>query len=635
MSETIENLTLNILDKIIKNIKLSNEHKLLLNKNKQFRVSRVVPKLEENEILGYGNEKYKNVETESKMIPADDYIRSIVFSLESVFSIEDNMLVDKYKDFVINPSNYIFFERINKYKELTGGINLTQSQKCSIDIRLEFYQNTLQYYNEDEKKVILFNYNYDFEYLDDIEDEISETDSSDNKYKVLIKKKENIEKFIVFCKYIIEKIENCKKFLSIIMTDYISDKSEKDLNLDKSISHRNIILVENLNNKIIFNHYEPHGSFTEYLKSQREEFFDILNEYMDYSYSVIFMNKKASYDNSIYQKIMSDKKNTEIKKLKEKKEKMIKKKIEIKAFNASYCIGIQSAIKHNDVGYCSLISFFWLYCVLTIYFELKKLNIQETITINKISKLFENLLLNKFSKYKEYKNSYDELYDILITFSYKLFERFISSEFITKANKNTLNNIQKNRIHELFEKYNKNKSTFTHNIIKTERVYDYQPKSLSKDEFKKIQKINEYKQQLLDEEDKYIKRIFPNLYKTCKTNDNCGKESSMICDFDSELEENICKHNNKKTLFSKCQKDSNCFSENCLNNKCYPKVYDKDILNFNKPIEFTINKQPFYEQNDKEFNIEHINPEEQEFTIEHINPEEQEFTIEHINPEKN
>ena len=289
MDNNIEKLISDNIDIIIKNIKSSDDHKLLLSKNKEFKISRVVPK-SKPEILGYGTEKYENVEYESKMIPADDFIRSIVFSLESVFSIENDMMVDKYKDFIINPSNYIFFERINSNKDITGGIDLTQSQKCAIDIRLEYYQKTLQYYNEDEKQEILFNYDYDFEYLDDIEDEMSEMDYSDKNYKVLLEKKENIEKFIAFCKYIIKKIDNCKDFLSIILTDYISDKSVKQFRVDGSISHRNIILVENLRDKIIFNHYEPHGASTNYLIKEREDFFDRLNEYMDNSYSSIYMN---------------------------------------------------------------------------------------------------------------------------------------------------------------------------------------------------------------------------------------------------------------------------------------------------------------------------------------------------------
>ena len=85
--------------------------------------------------------------------------------------------------------------------------------------------------------------------------------------------------------------------------------------------------------------------------------------------------------------------------LKSKKKKPIFKKINISAFNASICLGIQKELEKYDIGYCSLFSFFWLYCLLTIFFELKSLFSKKNIemfTINQLAPIFENILISKF-----------------------------------------------------------------------------------------------------------------------------------------------------------------------------------------------------------------------------------------------
>ena len=530
MSNEIEKQISNTIDKIIQDIRKSGDYNLIHKKN-VFKISKEI-KVKSSPIVYEDDEKSKVIKYESKMIPADDVIRSLMFSLETVWSETKNELINVYPDFDINPSKYIYYDRFNKYKDITGGISKKKSNKCNIELKIEYDQKIIQYYNEDEFDIISFNYNYDFEEEDDIAGE-------------LYTKKENIENFITFCEYLLKKINNCGEFLSIVMTNWTS-KCSVGLNIPFT-SHRNIILVENNTDEICFNHYEPHGYNTDYYVKERKEFFYRLSEFLN------VVNKK------MYMKKINTKK---INKL---------KKIIINPFSASVCVGIQYIAAKYDVGYCSLYSFFWLYCIMTIFFELKKYykNInQKMIPLYKWSTLFEKIFINKFSADPKttYKNSPQEMYDTVITFSYRLFENYFQSDLVNKLDLSIINKIQEENVDGLFQKYKNLKSTIESRVV---RIYEKKPEVLDKLSFEILQKDEKLKQNFMDNEYTIIKKMYPFLYSSCNENKNC-KNPNLSCNFDKEVQENICLHNFKKTLYSNCDYNVDCFSNICKNNMCIP-----------------------------------------------------------------
>jgi hypothetical protein len=532
--EIVKSISDNI-DTIINNIKKSPEFNLVKNNN-LFKISRKINCLDQNDNNNF-------VCYESKMIPIDEYAKYLVFSLENFYARTENNLVKYIKDYDLDPTKYIYYDRLNKYKKISGGIDFKSALNCSIDVRIEYDEKLLKYTN-DKNEFISFS--YDYEYDEDYED----LDDQE--------KKDNIKKFIDFCDFLLKRIEKCGEFSTILLTNWTSAKSENTLK--KYTSHRNIILVQNFKNEIVFNHYEPHGIDTSYYKDEREDFFDNLNDFFENSYQKHYLKES----------------------LKSKKKKPIFKKINISAFNASICLGIQKELEKYDIGYCSLFSFFWLYCLLTIFFELKSLFSKKNIemfTINQLAPIFENILISKF------KNDKQTLYNIIVAFSLKLFEEYLKSDLVSNVDKSVFYIIQNLLTNELwnrypsskvsFEKWNKNKQN---NIQDTDNYFQ----NISTNQFKENLDSN-----LLDIENRNIKKTFPTLYKSCKQDYDCSNPE-LMCLFDEETDENICLHKSKKTLFSNCQSNNNCFSNNCVNNICKP----KDTINTVQPLEIKFEDQP-------------------------------------------
>jgi len=577
---------------ILNNIKKSTEY-ILLNKSNLFKIRRKI------------NEDNNNVYYESKLIPADNYIKFLVQSIENIYSLDDGK-INKYIDnYNFDASKYIFYERLNRYKELSGGINYNETTHCSIDIRINYDNNTLSFTDETGK----FNtISYKVDYDEDLFDEDDEMDEATKK------EKEIYDNFMIFCEYLYNRINKCGSFMNIMLSDW-SKKSDT--------GHRNMVLIENLKDKIVFNHYEPHGSSSTYYKDERKYFFDLLNKYFN-----LYYQKK-------YLKISRN-----------ARRKPIYKTITIKEFNASICLGIQTKLNKYDIGYCTIFSFFWLYAVLTIYFRLKKYTIEYNInmwTITDIALEFEKYIVNL------YKNDDELLYNIIITFGFKLFEEYLKSDIITKDNIKTLDNIQNIVVDSLWGLYplvavdNETwKKEQTYNITNILNYFKI------KDEELEDENIN---LTLMDKEYEEIINIFPNLYKSCKSNKDCN-DHNLTCNYDEETDDNICMHNTKKTLYKYCKTNTDCFSNNCVNNICTETSRPVNIYNPDKqyeisqksipvmPLDLNYNNeepQEIYIQNidnePQEFNIQYADNEPEEFEIQNIDNEPQEFEIQNIDNE--
>ena len=595
----IKNNISNTINKIVDNIKKSPSYKQL-EKSNLFKIRRQIDTSKNNY-----NDMFINYE--SKMIPADDYVKYLMFSLENFYIRTKDDIVKYISDFDLDPTKYIYYNRLNSYKELSGGINFKKALNCSIDVRIEYDEKILKYTDENGK-FISFNYNIEDIDEDDDDDDDDDNDEDDKVEEDEINKK-NTKSFIEFCDFLVKRIEKCGEFSTILLTNWTSSKTESSLK--KYSSHRNIILIQNFKNEIVFNHYEPHGYSTDYYKDERNEFFEILLDVFEKSYQKYYLKES-------------------LKSLKKTQKKPKYKQIKIIPFNASICFGIQKQLQTVDVGYCSLFSFFWLYFVLTVYFELKlflKQKNNEMFTINQIAPIFEKLLILKF------KNDINSLYKIVITFSFKLFEDYLKSDLISNIDKSIFNDIQKLTTDDLWNKY-PNLTVYYEKWNKKDLYSDsyYDLKSLPKISFKDIQSKEIIDSKLLDEEDKNIKKIFPTLYKPCIYDMDC-KNDSLLCSFDEETNDKLCKHKNKNTLFSYCKNDYDCFSDNCLNNICKP-YNEKPIKSIGQPIEIKYLDFPETEDMETEdMEIEDMEIENvdngQEFVIENVD-NGQEFVIENV-----
>jgi hypothetical protein len=457
--QQLESILSNCIQKeVIDKIKRSNYYEI--SKSKKHKITIIPNKTEIKYEKDQDGVCIKEFETHSIFIPQDEYYRALAFSLENLWFEKNKGSLDKsIQNFKLSPTMYIYHDLIQKTKS-----------NCDFEIKVEFNLQKIQY--EKNNEIIDFSYDID----EDVYDEYEEDEESvDKEYR------ENIEKFKDFCEYVIEKIEDCGQFTILTLTNWNSKTFSKDdiEGMDES-GHRNMILIENTDDEIYFHHYEPHGSETDYLYDEREDFFEklqtfILKSIMKKNMKFINLNlekemlimkikknkkklKNISEEDTNSSKKMKElnlelkKLNSELEELNYKLEELKKhkkmKKIEIKAFNSSYCLGLQTYLKdYDEYGYCSLFSFFWLYSILKCFFCIKN-KYDKTPPLYTWVGNFEKILIEKF------KNKHNELYDLIITFAYRLFTGYFTSGIITEEDKLNIVHLQNKSQEYLFKKYN-------------------------------------------------------------------------------------------------------------------------------------------------------------------------------------
>jgi len=452
-----------------------------------------VNKIKEYEVSKIVKEKFKMVEDEcakimkkhSIYIPADEFYRTLLFSLENAWAknVEKYKLIPVFQDFKLSIEKYIYYDLIKK----------ENIEKCAFEIKVEFNLKKIQYIN-DNNETIDFSYDIDENTYDEYEETKNDTENTIDE-----KIKENIEKFEEFLEFIIKKIEDCDRFTILNLSNWVSKEFERNNNVVDG-GHRNVILIENTDNVIYFNHYEPHGSETDYLYDERIDLFETLEIFImkiiskkefrkiNIKTDLHMLNKELS---NVEKKIVSKKtklkdtenlkKVLELTSLNEKLEKIKNtktelenellelknykiKKIEIEPFSASSCIGIQTFLSEYDkYGYCSLFSFFWLYLVLKCFFHMKE-KYNNIPPINTWVNNVEKLLIEKF------KNKKQKLYKLVTIFAYKLFSNCYSSEIVTQNDKIFITIIQRGYMENIFDKYkdeikNKKIKLYTKNIL--------------------------------------------------------------------------------------------------------------------------------------------------------------------------
>ena len=410
-----------------------------ITKDEDHEVSRIAE--EEIKIDKDTNECARVIKKHSIYIPRDEYYRTLMFSLETPWvELEKHKLSPIFQDFNLSIEKYIYYDLIKK----------ENMEKCAFEIKVEYNLKKIQYV-DDNNKVVDFSYDIDEDIYDEYEED---SENFDNETR------ENIERFIKFCDFINQKIEDCGKFTILTLTNWISKEFKKN-NIQEG-GHRNVILIENTDSEIYFNHYEPHGSETDYLYEERKEFFEklelfILKLRMKKDMKMIRIKSELSDINT---KISSTKNSKKLKELKTRKNNLKNdlldlkdhkiKKITIEPFSASYCIGIQTFLsEHDKYGYCSLFSFFWLYSILKCFFIIENKYNNAPPPMYTWVKNFEKILLEKF------KNNEKKLYKLVIIFSYKLFSNLYSSKLVTETDKMFINIIQRGYSENIFEKYKK------------------------------------------------------------------------------------------------------------------------------------------------------------------------------------
>lgn len=451
----IKNIISKCIDEIVNKIRNTKDYDI--SKNKEHKITKII-----KEKIGRDKQTKECVNVNIKQsiyIPHDEYYRTLVFSLEKVWAEKNKHKLEPiFENFNLSPEKYIYHSLIKK-----ENIN-----KCAFEIKVEFNLKRIQYIN-DNNEMVDFSYDIDEDIYDEYEEDSENVDEET---------KEDIEKFKKFCEFITEKIEKCGSFTVMTLTNWNSEEFQKNNNYEGG--HRNVILIENTENEIYFNHYEPHGSETDYLYEEREDLFEKLLVFMlkltmrknmkifylktELDILKVELNKNKKLLNKLEEKNLDEKAIKKQKKLEENKKNLETKlqeinielkylenenkmkKITIEPFSSSICIGLQTFLKDHDIGYCSLFSFFWLYSVLKCFIYMEN-NYNDVPPMKTWVKYFEYILIEKF------KNNQEKLYDLVIAFAYKLFSEYYSSNLITETDRIFINIIQNGSINNLFKKY--------------------------------------------------------------------------------------------------------------------------------------------------------------------------------------
>jgi hypothetical protein len=411
----------NSIKKIVNDIEKSEDYEI--SRNKKHKITKII----EEEIKRDEDECVKIIKKHFIYIPHDEYYKTLLFSLENNWrEIDEKKLSPDYQEFTISPEKFIYYDLIDKKSK--------KFEICTFEIKVEFNLNMIQYIN-DKNELKTFNYNIDEDIYDDYEEDSENISEED---------KTNIETFKEFCDFVIQKIEDCGRFTIMTLSNWNSKKNQTDkLNIP---GHRNVILIENTDEEIYFNHYEPHGAENDYFYHEREDFFEILKTYLSKSFLKSEQKKYKFQDFSHLQSMSTFNSSLSLKKNKKSSKKKTKK-ISIEPFSSSICVGIQSVLSEYDkYGYCSLFSMFWLYCVLNCFFDINEKN-KNIPPLKEWIKNVENILLEIF------KNNQEKLYNLVITFAYRLFSRYYSSNLLNVNDRNMILKIQEDSVNILFSVY--------------------------------------------------------------------------------------------------------------------------------------------------------------------------------------
>jgi hypothetical protein len=210
----------------------------------------------------------------------------------------------------------------------------------------------------------------------------------------------NLNNFIK--KYIQPPINNSNPVIVIPLTIAVTGIPEM-----KIVSHANMIIIENHKTYITIHHYEPHGT----------------DNGLFYKYSGDFLETFTKLIGSVTN---------------------IKTNLNI----ASSFQGIQYKFRNLDIGFCELISYFWLYVsVLAIYTNKNK---NSSITDKYYSKI-EECFMHQLSE--------DDLYELIIRFCYNLIMKFFME------NKNNIYSFYKDNLSEFVKIQLADPSALNNNIF--------------------------------------------------------------------------------------------------------------------------------------------------------------------------
>jgi hypothetical protein len=233
------------------------------------------------------------------------------------------------------------------------------------------------------------------------------------------------EKFYNFIDMLLSIIDNCE--LTIISLDFSLEIYNRDKNNYMIESHKNVLLINKDKNNIYFHHYEPFGS----------------NEPFYYDYvDTFFYHLKNGLEIS-------------------------KKKIHLNTYSGSSKFGIQSQLKGFEIGYCIIMSCFWLYLVLQIYDKFLEKNISANkMKFNTIDDMFDIYFSDGYDENNDFYTK-QQLYNILIVYGFNLYHSYISSNTLSDLYKSEILYNQQIIINKFFD-------DLDNSGIKTKKKYRYE-----------------------------------------------------------------------------------------------------------------------------------------------------------------
>lgn len=309
--------------------------------------------------------------------------------------------------------------------------------------------------------------------------------------------------------------------------------------VDDGEGHANLVLCEFVNNVIYFTLYEPHGSDGGYsFENDRQKFWESLLNYSKKhsKYPVVFDNETLNKN------------------------------------------GIQDVISTYDIGMCQIACYIIVYLYSLVKCQMIKRNLNVPLVY------FGDVMNDTFIQF--FAN--DKLmYDFVVWFMMDIHSQYNSSFMVSRKDKYHVLINDYDNVYFIDPSIKTMETHITNKNAKKRRINANQARQIDEEN-----EINEeYNQQILDLEDKY--RYTFN--KECDYNDDDDCYPLQCVMKDQDTQDYRCDVDGKKNG-EQCTNSSECYSENCVNNRCRAKISVPIVREKNYQL-FQIKKEiPNYEQ---------------------------------------